>query len=76
MSEVTLPQGTIRYRDTGGDGEVLVFIHGALVNGRLWEEVVPSLSERFRCVIPDLPLGSHAVAMNPDADLTPPAWPA
>jgi pimeloyl-ACP methyl ester carboxylesterase len=70
--EVTLDQGTIRYRDTGGTGDPIVFIHGALVNGRLWEEVVPRLEGRYRCIVPDLPLGSHVIPMRRDADLTPP----
>ena len=39
MPEITLPQGTIHYRDEGA-GPPLVFVHGALVNGRLWEPVV------------------------------------
>src|SRR5215207_3343551 len=71
MNEVSLPEGTIRYRDTGA-GEPLVFMHGLLVDGRLWRKVTPLLEDRFRCIVPDLPLGSHAEAMNPDADLSPP----
>jgi pimeloyl-ACP methyl ester carboxylesterase len=71
MKEVTLPQGTIRYRDNGA-GEPLVFLHGLLVNGRLWDGVAERLSPDFRCIVPDLPLGSHAAPMNSDADLTPP----
>ena len=46
MPELTLPQGAVHYRDEG-DGPAVVFIHGALVNGRLWEPVVERLaSER------------------------------
>jgi pimeloyl-ACP methyl ester carboxylesterase len=70
MPELTLGQGTIRYRDEG-EGPALVFVHGALVNGRLWDLVVERLRGRFRCVVPDLPLGSHAIALNADADLSP-----
>jgi pimeloyl-ACP methyl ester carboxylesterase len=69
--EVQLPQGSIRYRDTGS-GEPIVFVHGLLVDGRLWRKVVPRLERDFRCVVPDLPLGSHTSAMRPDADLSPP----
>jgi pimeloyl-ACP methyl ester carboxylesterase len=71
MNEVKLPQGTIRYRESGS-GEPLVFVHGLLVDGRLWRKVTPLLEDRFRCIVPDLPLGSHAEAMNQDADLAPP----
>jgi len=69
QKEVTLPQGTIRYRERG-NGDPIVFVHGLLVNGDLWRKVVPSLSKDFRCITPDWPLGSHDVPMNADADLT------
>ena len=70
MSEITLPQGTIRYRDEG-DGPPLLFIHGALVNGRVWEPVVERLKGDARCIVPELPLGSHTQPMAADADLSP-----
>jgi pimeloyl-ACP methyl ester carboxylesterase len=68
MHEIDLPQGRLRYRERGR-GEPVVFLHGLLVNGDLWRKVVPRLAERYRCIVPDLPLGSHEVAMRPDADL-------
>src|SRR5919199_4002819 len=70
--EVELPHGTIRYRERGS-GEPVVFVHGILVNGDLWREVVPRLADRYRCIVPDLPLGAHEVPMDEDADLSPPA---
>ena len=71
FSEARLSQGLIRYRDTGA-GRPLVFVHGLLANSRLWRKVIALLEPRFRCVAPDLPLGSHRLPMNSDADLTPP----
>ena len=71
MPEVELTNGTIHYSDEG-EGEPLMFAHGLLVNGTLWRDVVPRLSDRFRCIVPDLPLGSHPKAMNEGADLSPP----
>ena len=44
MPEIALPQGTIHYRDEGS-GPTLVFIHGALVDGRLWDPVVERLAD-------------------------------
>lgn len=70
MNEITLPQGTIRYRDEG-KGPVLLFVHGILVAGDIWSEVVSELSTKYRCITPDWPMGSHSVPMNADADLTP-----
>lgn len=69
-AQVSLSQGTVHYRDTG-TGPALVFVHGLLVNGTLWRKVVPLLDGRFRCIVPDWPLGSHREAMRADADLTP-----
>jgi pimeloyl-ACP methyl ester carboxylesterase len=70
MPELTLQQGTIRYRDEGS-GPTLFFVHGALVNGRLWDPVLDRLRDRFRCVVPDLPLGSHERPFAAHADLSP-----
>ena len=71
MQEVELPQGTIQYRESG-EGPPIVFAHGLLVDGRLWRKVTPLLEDRFRCIVPNLPLGSHRRPMSPDADLSPP----
>ena len=46
-------------------------MHGLLVDGTAWHKVVTRLTSKYRCIIPDLPLGSHPEAMNPDADLSP-----
>ena len=71
LKEVALPQGTVRYRDTGR-GEPLVFVHGFMVDGRLWRKVTPLLENSFRCIAPDWPIGSHTAPMNREADLSPP----
>jgi pimeloyl-ACP methyl ester carboxylesterase len=68
---VDLSAGRIRYRDSG-EGPPLVFVHGLLVDGRLWRKVTPALEGEFRCIVPDLPLGAHTIPMKPDADVTPP----
>lgn len=68
--EVSLPAGTIRYREAG-QGKPIVFVHGYLVDGRLWDGVVDGLADRCRCIAPDWPIGAQQVAMKPDADLTP-----
>src|SRR6476646_8681204 len=68
--ELDLPAGTIRYREAG-EGKPVVFVHGYLVDGRLWDGVVDRLADRCRCIAPDWPIGSQQVAMRPDADLTP-----
>jgi pimeloyl-ACP methyl ester carboxylesterase len=69
--QIDLAEGTIRYREAG-TGEPLVFVHGYLVDGRLWDGVVDRLADRFRCLAPDWPMGAHASAMKPGADLSPP----
>lgn len=71
MNEIELSSGTIRYRDSG-DGPPIVFVHGLLVDGTLWRKVTPGLEQSFRCIVPDLPLGSHTIPAKPGADLSPP----
>ncbi len=68
---VEVAQGTVACHDRG-TGRPLVFAHGALVNANLWRKVIEPLSREFRCVVPDLPLGSHRLPLRSDADLTPP----
>jgi pimeloyl-ACP methyl ester carboxylesterase len=68
---VDLPAGPISYREAG-DGPPVVFVHGFLVDGRLWDGVAGRLAGSHRCVLPDWPMGSHRQPMRPDADLTPP----
>ncbi len=68
--EIDLPAGKIRYREAG-EGKPVVFVHGYLVDGRLWDGVVDRLSDRCRCLAPDWPIGAQQVAMKPDADLSP-----
>jgi pimeloyl-ACP methyl ester carboxylesterase len=66
-----LPQGQVHYREAGS-GDPVLFVHGLLVDGRLWERAAESLSASCRCIVPDWPMGSHRTAMSPDADLSPP----
>jgi pimeloyl-ACP methyl ester carboxylesterase len=70
MPEVELSSGTIDYEDTGGDGPVVVMVHGLMMDGSLWRHVVASLRGRYRCIAPTLPLGGHRHAMRADADLS------
>jgi pimeloyl-ACP methyl ester carboxylesterase len=69
MKSVRLSKGTITYREAG-QGAPILFVHGVLVDGNLWSEVVPKLAGQHRCIVPDWPIGSHRQAMAPDADLS------
>jgi pimeloyl-ACP methyl ester carboxylesterase len=73
VKEARLPQGTIRYRETGS-GAPLLLVHGFMVNSLLWRKIVPTLAQDFRVIAPDWPMGSHPIAMGPNADLTPPGF--
>lgn len=64
-----LSQGTLEaFRR--GEGPPIVFAHGWLANANLWRHVVDRLADRFACVVLDLPLGAHRVALEEDADLS------
>ncbi|MGW1502437.1 alpha/beta fold hydrolase [Streptomyces mirabilis] len=62
--------GTVAYRDTGGDGPVLVLLHGLMMDASLWDRTITELAADHRCVAPTLPLGAHRHGMRADADLS------
>lgn len=70
-----LPQGRLPYRAAGPAGTSsppVVFVHGVLVDARLWADVAGQLAAQgIRSYAPTLPLGAHPWPMNPDADLSP-----
>jgi pimeloyl-ACP methyl ester carboxylesterase len=70
-----LPQGRLAYRAAGPDSSsrrAVVFVHGILVDARLWEPVAERLAaEGIRSYAPTLPLGAHPWPMNAGADLSP-----
>jgi pimeloyl-ACP methyl ester carboxylesterase len=75
MPIIDLPQGRVQYRLAGPANSAappVVFVHGLLVNCELWTGVANELAKRgVRSYAPDLPLGSHSVALRPDTDLSP-----
>ncbi len=68
---VDVPAGTIEYRERG-DGPPIVFAHGVGVNGDLWRNVAPELASGggYRCIVPDLPLGAHAIPLQGEPDMS------
>ena len=48
----------------------MVLLHGVLMNGTLWDELVGGLGDRYRCIVPELPFGAHTTPMPDDADLS------
>jgi pimeloyl-ACP methyl ester carboxylesterase len=75
LAVADLPQGRLAYRAAGpaaSSSPPVVFAHGVLVDGRLWEAVAERLAaEGIRSYALTLPLGAHQWPMNPDADLSP-----
>ncbi|GAA3775984.1 alpha/beta hydrolase [Streptomyces coacervatus] len=68
--EIELSAGTIAYEDTGGDGPVLVLLHGLMMDASLWAGPSADLSADHRCIAPTLPLGAHRHPMRADAELS------
>lgn len=69
-TSIDLSAGTLDYEDTGGDGPVIVLLHGLLMDASLWDDVIADLRADHRCVAPTLPLGAHRRAMGAAADLS------
>jgi pimeloyl-ACP methyl ester carboxylesterase len=70
MNEIELSAGTIEYTDSGGDGPVVVLLHGLMMDAALWDGPIGGLSPGHRCVAPTLPLGAHRHPMRDGADLS------
>ncbi|MBV8964935.1 MAG: alpha/beta fold hydrolase, partial [Mycobacteriaceae bacterium] len=75
MPQVRLDQATIDYRELGPHDSPhppVLFVHGILVDHRLWLKVAEDLAGKgFRCILPDWPLGSHTIPVNERAELSP-----
>ena len=54
MPELSMGGALISLMDNG-EGEALLFVHGWMGSGALWDLMLPGLSERFRVIAPDLP---------------------
>ncbi|MDH4201187.1 MAG: alpha/beta hydrolase, partial [Spirochaetia bacterium] len=69
---VSLEAGTIEYYTYGSPkSQPILFIHGVLVNHKLWELICPKLAENYYCIVPTWPLGAHTQPLHPDADVSP-----
>ena len=79
MPTLALPSATIDYHVVGPTNSAhspIVFVHGVLVDHRLWAAVADRLAGNgYRCYLPTLPLGSHRIAWTRpdggDADRSP-----
>jgi pimeloyl-ACP methyl ester carboxylesterase len=68
MPHVTLPHTRIEYREAGPADSPhcpVLFVHGMLVDHRLWAPVAQRLADQgYRCILPDWPLGSHTTPVT------------
>ncbi|MGA5340936.1 alpha/beta fold hydrolase [Streptomyces griseoincarnatus] len=71
MPEIELSAGIVAYEDTGGEGPVVVLLHGLLHDASVWRHVVAELRTDHRLVAPTLPYGAHRRPMSrpPTPDL-------
>ena len=69
-STVELSAGAVHYEDTGGEGPVVVLLHGLLMDGSLWDATIGELRADHRCLAPTLPLGAHRHAVREGTDLS------
>ena len=73
VRDVQTSAGTVRVRDTGGDGTPVLLVHSLLLDPDLYAAVTPLLAAAgHRCLVPELPLGAHRTPLRPGADLSPP----
>lgn len=68
--EIELSAGTIEYTDSGGEGPVIVLLHGLMMDATLWDGVIAGLPDGYRCLAPTLPLGAQHHTVKAGADLS------
>ena len=68
---VSTRSGQVRVRVIG-EGPPVLLVHSLLVDPDLYADLAPMLvASGWRCIIPELPFGAHALPLDSDADLTP-----
>jgi pimeloyl-ACP methyl ester carboxylesterase len=65
LRQVSIHGHAVGYR-TGGEGPVILLLHGIAGSSRTWREVMPALGARYRVLAPDL-LG-HGESAKPVGD--------
>ena len=75
MTQIDLPSGSIEYTTLGPAESAhppVVFVHGVLIDHRLWLESATRLAAAgHRCYLPLLPLGAHHLPWGPEFDRSP-----
>ncbi|RAV11626.1 alpha/beta hydrolase [Mycolicibacterium sp. GF69] len=75
MPQLEMTHATVDYRVVGPQDSPhppVVFVHGILVDSRLWDPVAEGLAHQgYRCYLPTWPLGSHTIPVNPGTQLSP-----
>jgi len=66
---VTTHLGPLEYHEFG-NGPVILFVHLVLADASHWDRMPPLLADRFRCLLPTLPMGAHRLPARPGADLS------
>ena len=55
MTDINIGEGTIHVRDTGsGDKPTLLFVHGIMMDGSVWDKQTRKFKDTHRCVCVDL----------------------
>jgi pimeloyl-ACP methyl ester carboxylesterase len=65
LERIALHGHDVTYR-TGGEGPVIVLVHGMAGSSAMWQDVLPGLAEHFTVVAPDLP--GHGESAKPRGD--------
>ncbi len=70
MKKVEMEGNIIEYQDFG-KGKPMVFIHGAFSSGNTWRKIIPELSKKYHCILPEWPFGGHKTPILKEMDFTP-----
>ena len=65
LQHITLHGQELAVR-TGGDGPVILLVHGMAGSSAMWRDVMPGLAKHFTVIAPDLP--GHGLSAKPRGD--------
>jgi pimeloyl-ACP methyl ester carboxylesterase len=54
MNKQVVEGTTLYYADEGKGDNIIVLLHGFCGSSAYWDDVIPLLSPRYRCIVPDL----------------------
>ncbi len=71
MPKIEINGVSTHYEDRGSGTEAVVFAHGLLWSGKMFDDQVAALKDRYRCIVFDFRVGAKRKSPAPATTLKP-----